>query len=79
VKLRDEVRRLRAELEDTADKVFHWMKRHSARASREAAVVETEAAGASGTDGGAQGASVSPRIAALIRRRQNAHLADGNP
>lgn len=74
--LRAEVKRLRADIEDIGDKVFHWMKRHSARAARDVApeTAATDGARAAPEDYG----PVSPRIAALLRRK-HAHVGNGDP
>lgn len=71
-KLRLDFKALQRDTEDALDKVYHWMKRHSARASREAgAGVAESAAGETPTDGGnsVMDDTRAVRIARLLARK----------
>ena len=70
-RLRLEFEELRRAMLDTQDKVYHWMKRAEQRARA------APTAGPSTTEDPKDVAPVSPRVQALLRRRQNA-FADGD-
>lgn len=65
--LRAEVKRLEREIEDIADKVFHWMKRHSARATRDGAAAARDVDAAEVADQGPP-----PRPPGLLRKNGRA-------